>query len=72
MSTRYEGPKPGTPEMARYVQASIDRAIAEGRHARTRQTVCTGCRRWVDAIYFVTEGKDRLCRDCTLRIGIKL
>lgn len=46
------------------VAASVNRAIAEGRHSPTHQTVCQGCGQWVFAIWHVTEDGRRLCCDC--------
>lgn len=46
------------------VQALIDRAVAEGRHAPTSAHFCHGCRAFKPATHCVTDDGRELCRDC--------
>lgn len=48
--------------------AIIEQAIREGRHEAdmsTWRTVCGGCGKWVDAIWFVNEQGTRLGKCCS-------
>jgi hypothetical protein len=40
----------------------IAAAIANGTHSE--RTLCSKCRRWVNAITWVGPDQSRLCRDC--------
>jgi hypothetical protein len=45
------------------MQRLVDRAIREGRFSETAKRLCTGCRQWVDVIWWI-DGRKELCRAC--------
>ena len=46
-------------------------AIVQGTHSEKFQTVCDGCRQWVESIYFIVPGsKTRLCPACADKAGV--
>ena len=53
------------------IEAIMRTAIAEGRHCPIEQwrTICGGCGQWVDAIWYTTTAKERLCAECADEIG---